>query len=452
MNKHLIQAAAFAVAMFVGGSVFASDNEALVNALVKKGILTGQEGEEIRSELLTQSLTSAYGKFNTKADSAVVKLTLFGDVRLRYQWENDGGNFGDVGGNNDRSRWRYRLRAGAVYEFTDNFKSVVRFETGGSNDSTNTNFGGYFDKTNDDIYVGQAYLEWENNDIFDSGLVDYANFAFGKQNMIKRFMMQKAWWDGDINPEGITAQLGWDDIFTDGLDFTLRGGAFITHEVREDRAPTSGDSDSFLGVYQAEVKYSWASKTHFAFAPTALIEFGDKQAQGIGGETMENGGSVASENESDASGEMLVLMVPMQFKYKAFGFSQSTYGTVGYNLDAGSRADFEMASGDDAVANGEGGLFFNVGHKFGKAKEKGTWEMGAEYRYIEEAAYTTNLVDSDWNKAERGAHGVVVKAKYAITDNIYGGVAWLHAQNLESDDAEDPDYSNIVQVDLNWKF
>ncbi|MFZ5806091.1 MAG: hypothetical protein ACOY3I_02625, partial [Verrucomicrobiota bacterium] len=58
---------------------------ALVDALVKKGVLTSKEGEEIRAEMDKQSNGSAAGKMQL-ADH-IQKLKLYGFGQLRYQYD-----------------------------------------------------------------------------------------------------------------------------------------------------------------------------------------------------------------------------------------------------------------------------------------------------------------------------------------------------------------------------
>src|SRR6201987_4092823 len=106
-----------------------------------------------------------------KLSNSITELELYGDIRLRYQY--NGGETRDRGEgfSNDwqeRERERYRLRLGLRGTLLDDWFFGVRLETNNSNRSTNVTFGddtassspgggGPFAKGDDTVYVGQAY-------------------------------------------------------------------------------------------------------------------------------------------------------------------------------------------------------------------------------------------------------------------------------------------------------
>src|SRR5262249_32502736 len=114
-----------------------------------------------------------------KLSTSITELELYGDIRLRYQY--NGGETqgrGPVGpvlsgtaGTNDwleRERERYRLRLGLRGTLLDDWFFGVRLETSNNARSTNVTMGddsasttagggGPFEKNSDTIYVGQAY-------------------------------------------------------------------------------------------------------------------------------------------------------------------------------------------------------------------------------------------------------------------------------------------------------
>ena len=101
-------------ALLCAGSALAQDSGPLIELLIRKGILNDQEAEELRSELVKDfAANSPAGKLDIS--SRAVRLTLAGDVRVRYQYDNEvANNFAampSTGPNNDRSRYRYRIRS-----------------------------------------------------------------------------------------------------------------------------------------------------------------------------------------------------------------------------------------------------------------------------------------------------------------------------------------------------
>lgn len=466
MNRQIAQIALVAVAVVFSTAWVQAGNNPLLDALVKKGVLSASEAEEIADDM-------GDGNAIHFGNSAVKKLKLYGDVRLRYQWEDAEDSGAGAVNNNDRSRFRYRVRVGLDYKFADNFRAGVRLETAEANDSTNVDFGGYFDKAQDDIYVGLAYLEYENSDLFAMGggpksiadpLVDYVNVRVGKHK--HPFMLSKAFWDGDINPEGFSQQIGFDDAFVDGLDITVRGGQYIISNTDERRdvvnaGASTGNNDAWLFVGQIEARYHFAKKSSVAIAPMFFYEtkgdLVDEERTTRAGARTNN-----SENADRVVGNLLVFAVPVEVKWKMWNQPWKAYGTWGINLAAGEMAQTAVLAGDaSAGGQGEEDMFFNVGFQVGKAKKKGSWQLGAEYRYIEAFSYTGNLSDSDFNKNLFNASGVVLKGKYALTNNIYLGATYFWANGIASDldidnggttSESDANTSHVVQLDLNWKF
>ena len=141
MKKLTLAAAAICVALG-GTAARAQDAGALLDLLVKKRLISDQEAEEVRTELVKESASTAAGKW--KLSAPITELELYGDVRLRYEYR--GGRLpSDHNGNpNDwyeRHRERYRLRVGLRGTLADDWFFGIRLETSNSNRSTNVTFG-----------------------------------------------------------------------------------------------------------------------------------------------------------------------------------------------------------------------------------------------------------------------------------------------------------------------
>lgn len=425
------------------------DGGPLVEALVKKGVLSSQEGEEIRASMLEDNGSTAGGMLSW-GSSAVKGVKLYGDARLRYQWENKqrqnvSGTGNGPSRDQDRSRYRYRLRLGADYQFSENWKSGIRLETANASDSTNNNFGGYFDKTGDGVNVGLVYLEYEinNPELFGFSPADYFNLRMGKH--LHPFLISNAFWDSDINPEGFSEQVAWKDVGVSGLTFTLRGGQYIISEANENNNFV-GNTDSALFVAQTEVNYEWATKTGFSFAPMFMHETGGK----ISASTQENGGGPDNENADPFLGNFSVVQIPAQVYFNAWGLSHKAFGTWGVNFKGDGLIEQPTNQSADNTP-----MFFNLGYELAKGKGKGAWKVSAEYRYIEAGSYTTNLSDSDFAKNESNQAGPVIAGNYSFTENISGTVTWMHSNNISpafNDTFNDAGDTDLIQVDLNWKF
>src|SRR5438552_12993715 len=160
-----------------------------------------------------------------KLSTSTTEMELYGDVRLRYQY--NGGRTDDtpvappgagVAGTHDwqeRERERYRLRLGLRGTLLDDWFFGLRLETSASARSTNVTMGddtspdsagggGPFAKGSDTVYVGQAY----------AGYKGFPGFTFTAGRMANPLLSTRMVWDPDINPEGLAEQ--WKHTFTIG--------------------------------------------------------------------------------------------------------------------------------------------------------------------------------------------------------------------------------------------
>lgn len=371
----------------------------------------------------TQSNAAEGGEF-ISLPKHVSSMKLYGDARFRYQYEN-AKSFGSDS-NKDRSRWRYRVRIGTDMDFKDsNFSMGIRAETAKGNDSTNANFGGYFDKVGDELFVGLAFLKYDTDDM---------TILLGKHK--KPFKISSAWWDSDINPEGISETFAFGDV-------SVNLGQYIIDEEREDK----GDADDFLFIGQAV----WGTGD-LTLAPIFMVTTGGTS---VYGENAKDGTFSSGENSNDWFHDFFVVALP--FEYKLEG--GKLFGTVGINLAAEDAAENPDSPFYDGGAGSSEDLFFNFGYKYGSAKKAGQWEASAEYRYVEAAAYTPNLSDSDFAKGSTNQEGFVLKYKYMQTDFFSYGVSAMLSDSINKD------YGNgdaggaiskgevaIIQLDASIKF
>jgi len=444
--------------------VVSTDNNALIDALVKKGVLTDEEAKGIEADLQKQAQTTPGGflKLGSDADKG---LRIYGDARLRYQW-NNAATAGPGNENHDQSRYRLRVRLGADYQFAENWKAGVRLETGTKSDSANTDFGGFFSKDNAGIYVGLAYLEYESAtpSLLGASIGDYVDFRAGK--ILQPFFNNNdLLWYSEVNPEGFSEQIGWKDVGTDGLDLNLRAGQFITSNVNEDKGASSViGSDSFLFIAQGESKYRFDKNLTLSVAPSFISETNDKaqtstnnQDGGVGTGSFDSG-QVPTAGGYTYLGYINVVTIPIELNWKAFGQPNRLYGSWGYNTTADDRARVYGLKGG-------GNQLFNVGYQIGDTKKKGHWQLSAEYRYVEAASYDSFLTDSNFASNYLNQQGFIVRGAYAFTDNIWGGVSYFHSNSINGDitpvqgltassntAASVIKQVDLLQLDLNWKF
>src|SRR6478736_5587716 len=216
IKKLTFAAVAFFFA-FTGTASRGQDAGALLDLLVRKKLITVQEAEEVRTELVKESASTAAGKW--KLSTPITEIELYGDVRLRYEYRGgrlpDHDQFGQDNQNDwyERHRERYRLRVGLRGTLADDWFFGLRLETNSDPRSTNVTFGGEssggpFAKGDDGIFVGQAYF----------GYTGFPDFKFTGGRMPQPLITTSMVWDDDINPEGLAEQ--WKHTFT----FNIGGG------------------------------------------------------------------------------------------------------------------------------------------------------------------------------------------------------------------------------------
>jgi polyhydroxyalkanoate synthesis regulator phasin len=236
------------LAIGAGSIACAQDSGALIDALVRKGILNDQEAEDIRADLGRDYATqTSAGKLDIS--SSITKLKISGDARVRYQNDNEQSNPAGAAGDKDRNRYRYRIRFGVLADLGPKWSAGFRMETASSATSTNADLGGgtdNFDKTGDVVYFGQAYLNYRDTDLLGADALD---LRFGK--LPHKFFnpgVNGFWIDTDINFEGLAQELVYNDLGLKDSTLSLRAGQFVLNNNAADAGATSATGSTTSGT------------------------------------------------------------------------------------------------------------------------------------------------------------------------------------------------------------
>jgi hypothetical protein len=477
-------AVAFSLA-FTGITARAQDAGALLDLLVKKRLITDQEAEEVRGELVKESAETAAGKW--KLSTPITEIELYGDVRLRYNY--DGGEtksrgptaapgVGVAGANDwqERSRERYRLRLGLRGTLMDDWFFGIRLETNTNPRSTNVTFGGDsnngpFAKNDDGINVGQAYV----------GYKGFPDFTFTGGRMPNPLVTTLMVWDPDINPEGLAEQWkhtftfnigggggeavqGYSkyskegkgvvapqsepfklklDLFVNFAQFVYDGNIFTNPlGTRPTVSPSAGDAtgqtgqeiphyDAFLLAWQVGGRLTFPNNVYFQVAPVVYNYTGDGKDFNIhyqgGSPYVTNSASVA-QNQTGIN-SLLVLEVPMEVGWKIGELPMRIFGDFATNFEADDRAD---AAGQPG--HGSQRYAYQAGLGIGQLKTKGDWQVEVWYQHAEQFSLDPNLIDDDLFNAQLNMHGVVARAAYNLSDavnlTLTYGHGWWYNHNL----------------------
>jgi len=377
------------VALTTGG-VFA-DDQALIDALVRKGILTQKDADTIESEVSKNPAVVPAPSSPLKLAPWIKELKLSGDLRLRYQWDEEQAQepsaapgiptptpspslrnptptlTASPNGRNHvatRSRWRFRLRLNAEITFDGGFFGGFSLTTNNFADSGNQTYTGGFQ--NYSIYINKAFLGWNGY----PGLTVIA----GKQD--NPFYTTDLFYDPSIYPQGLVERIDFDKLFgwnsagepvsysKEGktpppapakhpsvFELSLIAGQFIFYDNNEYNFDSDLKNDSYLFEEQLLARYrtDWFSIT---FGPSLFIA----NAAGYGHDTVANGpaGNFSSVNTGgftapaktdflqflDGTGEerdLFVVLAPGDITVKVANVPVKFYWDFAYNFDGGKR-------------------------------------------------------------------------------------------------------------------
>ena len=453
----------------------AQDAGALLDLLVRKKLITDQEAEEVRAELTKETATTSGGKW--KLSTPITEVELYGDVRLRYQYNggqsHDGGPVAapgaGVAGRDDwqeRERERYRLRLGLRGTLMDDWFFGIRLETNANSRSTNVTFGGEssggpFSKGDDGVNIGQAYLGYK-------GFQDITLTAGRMPNPLVNTLMV---WDPDINPEGMAEQ--WKHSF----NFSFGGGGEATQSsyskdgksvastqaaseplkikldlfanfaqfVYDDANPenpfgrrattvqpgTRGsqfvpNTDAFMLAWQAGARVNFPATLYSLYvqvAPTLYNYTGNGDSFNLhyrGGEVgLTNTASLATNQTGINS--LLVYDMPFEVGWKIGDLPMRIFGDFAVNLEADqrARAAFHPDKSDQSHA-------YQICAGIGQVKVKHDWQVDAWYQHAEQYSLDPNIIDDDIFDGRLNMHGIAAKASYAISDAVIFSLTYAY--------------------------
>jgi Putative porin len=434
---------------------FAQDSGPIIDKLVAKGLLTDQEGEDLRAEMQKDFGTSSAGKLNLS--SALTELKISGDVRVRFEQrsgQNDKAVTGSpVGDESSRARFRDRLRLSLAGKLHDGWFFGTRLETGTGNRSTNNTMGDYSDSAfgkgaNSTIQLGQAYIgrNW------DDYTVTAGRFAAPQ---VTTSML----WDDDINPEGLAEQ--WKHE-SGNLTYIANLGQYV-YDNRGTTSPFGNanatskatGTDNFLLVEQVGAKYKFSNKSTLQVLPT-YYSYTQNQARELDTGFGDLTGFAQSGSLSPVG--LSVVDIPVEYAFTLFKLPAKIWVDAAMNLDASTRA---KAAGKSTFDDQD--KAYQVGVGIGQTKAKGDWEAKAFYQAVDAFALDTNLVDSDLFDSRTNMKGFGVSYSYVITDGVIAKLTYAAADRKDAKLVTygkgdiNPTFNaltgyQLIQADLSVKF
>jgi len=471
-------------------AVKAQTDGALLDALVKKGVLSDQEAEDIRASAAKDYATTPAGKL-TISDH-ITNLKLYGDARMRFEYLDEEPqtvqNLHTTGGRDSSTtdRSRYRIRVGADYTFTDNFKAGFELESATAGDSANQSFGSEYGKF--PINVGLVFLQWKP--------VDFLTLTGGKQR--NPIYTTDLVWDPDINPEGGSEVASW----TFPIDF---GSDSPASNDPKAVAPVSTHSDMSLTVGLTGAQFDYSDNNEFnvstgkaPLAKTDIWQFVEqvpiqfnfnkdtyiKEVPGFDsymGGGITNPGTVDTANATStstssggitttttttvtgspgnnsavgffgphAADDLQIFTAPGEFDWKMWDIPFKTYWDFALNVDGKERIQ-DVYLGNNGFFTGGSPAAAKVvqkqnqdlgdntawlaGLQVGQNKKKGDWSIKGDFRQVGLGAVDPNTNDSDFGDSFLNQQGIRLQSVYNFTDFLTGSLTffdtWAYKNSL----------------------
>ena len=370
------------------GSLTQDEYELLVRAAKADEEKVEQVKHEVGEEI---EANAAVVEEKTKEPAWAEKIAIKGDLRTRYQYE-------DEDGRDERGRGRLRYRLGVIAKPTGELEVGAGLASGsGDQRSSNQTFDATFSAKA--VNLDYAYMQYafENGLTAIAGKFKRANFLWAPTDVM---------WDSDINPEGFSANFTgmntWGGFFTNA-------GVWVLEE-------NSGSSDDpFMGYGQ--IGQSWASGEWFGTLSGSVYGFGDVNF--VSDFTRSEGTNTDS-------------------KLSSFNFA----GELGIRIGGGKARllgeyinNFETNTSEDKA--------WALGAKYSWNK----WRMKYIYADLEANSVPDFLPDSDRFDGLTGIRGHEFEINYALVKNVSFGLNFYHVEAIATDIDQE-----LLQIDMNVEF
>jgi hypothetical protein len=380
------------VVLTLAGQAHAQGSDAVLDLLVRKGIITDKELKELKAQADADLMRAMERQNKSKVSSWIDSMTWSGDLRLRGEYfDNE-----DLGPDTvDRWRFRYRLRLGFVSKFNEWATFGFRLAGGnleGDPVSTNETLDDTF--ANDTINIDLAYITLQPS------FAKWMAVTGGKMNnpVWQTGISSPVQYDNDVTPEGVAEQLSFSvgDKQQHKLFFNM--GQFVPNEFASD------SNDPFLLEFQGGLQMAFGAdvkkpvvRVTVAGGYTHTRNF-DLMKPGTANKGSGNLGNAVSGGFFLDDFEILSARAELAWKItdkKFLGITPvvTLSGEYFENI-ADAYEDSALIAVDPGQTTAYTGQI-----KFGGAKKKGEWEVAYQYKYVEADAVWDAVSDSDWGSS-----------------------------------------------------
>jgi len=462
-----------------------ADDSALLDVLVKKGILTKQEAEKLEVEVSKEPAPTQGGLENRiKIGDWVQEIELYGDMRFRENYQNYEQQLPTAGTAFDKNRQiqrlRFRLRLDADFKLADNFFGGVQLSTSDnrSGETTNATYTSGFDNYN--IYISRAFMGWAP--------IDGLTFVIGKQN--NPFYATELNWAPDVGPTGLVERIDFHSLFgwgsmgeptgysKDGktpppappgqsvnpVDLSLIAGQFIYYNNNADSSVSFDKTDAFMfetqllgrfrlfggavTIVEAPDVQIWSEA---GLGPTGTLPGGKPNpATSANATNAANTGALGTLNNTNPfpiyTRDEFYLQSPGDINFKIGNIPMSIYWDLSYNVWGPERFNQVYGPLFDKVTYAKGSttpIFSGLVHpsfkdyfawlagiRIGQNRKAGDLSLLVDYRQVGLASDDPNIKSTDFNVAFMNSAGWRFSISYNLTDFAVFAVTGWFANNL----------------------
>ena len=406
---------------------YAGEIDLLLQKLVDKGVLSGAEAQQVKTETQEQVKKEiAQGKFSS-LPAWVMNTKLKGDLRLRFQNLHEQ-NTGDI--SKDTTIGRVRMRLGLDSKVNDKLKVGVGIATGsGDPRSTNISFGGTSggDSVKPSVYLDYAYGKYDPTPWLTlvGGKMLLPDVLWEPTDLI---------WDTDITPEG--GVIGFNKTLNPKTSVFMKTGVLVLV------ADTSTVSGSMAYLVQPGINYAFNDNLSLKGAVT--YEYFQTKGSvpstyATKGQNTRNNGSTSGITASYAYNYSNVNPA-LEFTIK------EPFKAVGLNVE--NLKFFGEYVNNFGVSRKNTG--YSLGFQFGNEKiEKwGDWQVRYIYAMLEKDAVPDILPDSDRLSGKTGMRSHEGIVSFGLGKNTSLGLDVYRSWSLVGSKVPE----TLVQFDWNMKF
>ncbi|MGZ8271292.1 MAG: putative porin [Methylophilus sp.] len=432
----------------------------LVDALVKKGVLTEEEAIPLLKgrEADIVAADKKVKKGRVGISDAIDNATLYGDIRARYEMrkgEDDRPNSVEQ----ERTRTRYKLTMG-VKTTAGDFYSDLAFAMGSGGRSDNATFGSTNGANNKDtLFVKRAMLGWNATDWLSLEAGRIANPLYTTPMV----------WDGDLTIEGLAEKMnftvGTSEVFVNLFQAQYEGD----RRTNSDGSITgAARSTNELLAFQGGAKFNITDKVS-AKAALTYYRYTHDDIAGIFTPAVGNGTGLGT--NPLATNDLQIIEVPAEVSFKTDGnLGFKIYGDYAYNLDGDDRYKHAISNSTGLTqaairraGNDDTAWLVGVGvdSKQEKKPKQGDWSAKLWYQDVGVYSLDPNTPDSDFFDSRVNMKGIVFKGEYNLRDNVFVNFAAGKATRKDSDISAvgsgndislNIDDFELYQLDMTYKF